>query len=101
MAKPLTNDIFITRAKSVYNDKYDYSKINYINSDTNIVITCPKHGDFEKRPLKFLNLKTERQGFEPWVPKEHNDFRDRPIQPLWHLSSKNELNQRLPHPDFK
>lgn len=55
MAKPLTNDIFITRAKSVYNDKYDYSKTNYINSDTNIVITCPKHGDFEKRPLKFLN----------------------------------------------
>jgi hypothetical protein len=29
----------------------------------------------------------ERQGFEPWVTqKSHNGFRDRPDQPLWHLS---------------
>lgn len=29
----------------------------------------------------------ERQGFEPWVPKRHNGFRDRPDRPLRHLSS--------------
>ncbi len=29
----------------------------------------------------------ERQGFEPWDGKAINGFRDRPIQPLWHLSA--------------
>ena len=28
----------------------------------------------------------ERVGFEPTVPRRHNGFRDRPIQPLSHLS---------------
>ena len=30
----------------------------------------------------------ERVGFEPTVPFEHNGFRDRPIQPLSHLSAR-------------
>jgi hypothetical protein len=31
-------------------------------------------------------LLAERQGFEPWDDTVINGFRDRPIQPLWHLS---------------
>ena len=32
-------------------------------------------------------LEAERVGFEPTVAHtDHNGFRDRPIQPLWHLS---------------
>ena len=27
-----------------------------------------------------------RGGFEPRIPYEINGFRDRPVQPLWHLS---------------
>lgn len=35
-----------------------------------------------------LYYSAERQGFEPWVPSHRdNGFRDRPIQPLWHLSN--------------
>ena len=30
----------------------------------------------------------ERQGFEPWVRKAHNGFRDRPVRPLRHLSAR-------------
>ena len=31
----------------------------------------------------------ERQGFEPWVPiTQDSGFRDRPVQPLRHLSKK-------------
>ncbi len=30
----------------------------------------------------------EREGFEPSVRKAHNGFRDRPVQPLRHLSSR-------------
>jgi hypothetical protein len=33
----------------------------------------------------------ERQGFEPWAPtKGRNGFRDRPFQPLRHLSKEGE-----------
>jgi hypothetical protein len=34
-----------------------------------------------------LLLMAERQGFEPWAREiSRNGFRDRPDQPLWHLS---------------
>lgn len=59
--KKTTNSQFIQRAKEIYGDKYDYSKTNYINSDTKVIITCSKHGNFEKRPLKFL---TGRECYE-------------------------------------
>ena len=43
-----------------------------------------------------LPYMAERQGFEPWVTqKSHNGFRDRPDQPLWHLSvrSRRDYNK--------
>lgn len=41
---------FIKRAKSVHGNKYDYSKVNYINSSTKVEIVCPKHGSFFQSP---------------------------------------------------
>ena len=45
---------FIQKAKKIYGDKYDYSKINYVNTSTNIIIVCPKHGEFSQRPNNHL-----------------------------------------------
>ena len=45
----LTNEEFIEICKQKHNNKYDYSKTNYINSQTKITITCPIHGDFEQK----------------------------------------------------
>ena len=45
---------FISRAKEVHGDKYDYSKVEYINSSTNVTIICPKHGEFEQKPYNHL-----------------------------------------------
>lgn len=46
---------FIYEAKKKFSDKnYSYSKVNYINNDTKVTITCPIHGDFEIRPGDFL-----------------------------------------------
>lgn len=53
--KALTSNEFITRAKKIYEDGYDYSLVNYINSNTKVKIICHEHGEFEKHPLKFLN----------------------------------------------
>ena len=42
------------KAKEVYGDKYDYSKVEYVNNKTKIIITCPIHGDFEQIPSRHL-----------------------------------------------
>ena len=53
--KRLTTEEFIEKAKSVHKDKYVYSKVNYINNRTKIVISCKKHGDFNQIPNAHLN----------------------------------------------
>lgn len=55
MAKKLSPEEFINRAKKVHGNRYDYSKANYINSCTKIVIICREHGEFEQVPNSHLN----------------------------------------------
>ena len=50
-----TTETFIEKAKKVHGDKYDYSKVNYINSQTKVCIICPEHGEFWQRPNNHLN----------------------------------------------
>ena len=52
--KKMTQEEFIARACAVHGNKYDYSKVIYKNSKTKVIITCPKHGDFEQMPGKHL-----------------------------------------------
>jgi G:T-mismatch repair DNA endonuclease (very short patch repair protein) len=44
-----TND-FIKKAQKIHGEIYDYSKVNYINSTTKVIITCKQHGEFEQTP---------------------------------------------------
>lgn len=44
--KKLTANEFIKQARNVHGDKYDYSKVEYVNSKTKICIICPIHGEF-------------------------------------------------------
>jgi len=46
----LNNEIILERYKKVWNNKYDYSKTNYINQITPITIICKKHGEFSIYP---------------------------------------------------
>jgi hypothetical protein len=46
---------FISDAKEKHGIKYDYSKVEYINSATKVCIVCPKHGEFWQRPNAHLN----------------------------------------------
>lgn len=43
-----TTEEFITKAKEVHGNKYDYSKVNYYNNKTEVTIICPKHGEFNQ-----------------------------------------------------
>lgn len=47
--KRVDQTAFITRAKEVHGDKYDYSKTEYINMRSNVEIVCPVHGPFYQR----------------------------------------------------
>ena len=50
----VTNELFIEKAIKIHGDKYDYSLIEYINSQTNIKIICKEHGEFYQMPLNHL-----------------------------------------------
>jgi len=39
----------------VHGDKYDYSKVKYINNKTSVEIICPKHGKFFQTPSRHFN----------------------------------------------
>ena len=55
--RKLTTEDFITKAKKVHGDKYDYSKVEYINSKIKVCIICPKHGEFWQTPCGHLSGK--------------------------------------------
>lgn len=46
----ISREEFIKRASKLHNNKYNYSKSNYINTKTKIEIICPKHGSFWQEP---------------------------------------------------
>ena len=35
-------DTFIEKAKYIHNDRYDYSKVEYVNAHTKVCIICPE-----------------------------------------------------------
>lgn len=45
---------FISKAKEIHGDKYDYSKVEYVNNRSKVCIICPKHGEFLQMPDKHL-----------------------------------------------
>ena len=53
----LTNEDIIERAKKVHGEKYDYSKMNYVNKRTKVTIICPEHGEFEINPYNHIVQK--------------------------------------------
>lgn len=79
---------FIERAIKAHGNKYDYSKSEYVNSDTKVCIICPKHGEFWQRPYKHLDgqgcpkcSKKHKYTTEEWVeeakkihPHKNYDF---------------------------
>lgn len=52
--KKYTLEQFIKKSKIIHKGKYCYSKVNYINNQIKVIITCRKHGDFEQKPNNHL-----------------------------------------------
>ena len=54
MSKRKTVEEFIEKAREIHGDKYDYSKVEYINNHTKVCIICPEHGEFWQMPNDHL-----------------------------------------------
>lgn len=50
----ITERVFLERAKIIHKDKYDYSRMEYVDSQTKICIICPVHGEFWQKPMAHL-----------------------------------------------
>ena len=46
----LSQEQFISQANIIHEYKYDYSKVNYIDNRTKVIIICSEHGDFIQIP---------------------------------------------------
>ena len=48
---------FIAKATELHDNLYDYSKVDFYDSDTHVAIICSVHGEFKQRPYKHLMKK--------------------------------------------
>ena len=79
-----TTEEWIKKAKEIHGDRYDYSKINYINSHTKICIICNRCGrEFWQMPYDHLNGKGCKYCKESKLEKlVRNFFKKKNIEPL-------------------
>lgn len=77
--RKLTTEQFIEKAKNIHGDKYDYSKVEYKNTDTKVCIICPEHGEFWQTPYKHIKRQqgcsicgdTKKTTTEEFIKKAH------------------------------
>lgn len=50
----VTLESFIERSNKIHNNKYDYSKVDWMNTKIKVEIICPVHGSFFQKPYKHL-----------------------------------------------
>ena len=75
------NKSFIKKSKNIHNNKYDYSKVEYVNNKTPVNIICPIHGVFPQRPDAHIIQKQgcnvcSRIGLSPIVKIDSIDAND-------------------------
>lgn len=73
-----TTTTFIEKANEIHNNKYDYSKVDFKNVNTKVIIICTRHGEFEQMPYNHLKgqgcrkcgreslRELQKQGKGPW-----------------------------------
>lgn len=58
MGRRFTNIDFIEKFESIHGKgNYTFEKLNYVNKNTKVIITCIKHGDFSITPTAAIHLK--------------------------------------------
>jgi len=52
-----TPEEIIVQGSKIHKNKYTYEKLTYVNYNTEIIITCPLHGEFEQTPHSHIANK--------------------------------------------
>lgn len=55
--KNYTQDEYISLLKNIYGEKYDYTKVHYVDVLSPVTLTCPEHGEFTKKAGYLINSK--------------------------------------------
>lgn len=62
-------NLFVKKAREIYDDKYSYEKVKYVRNKIKVTITCAKHGDFTQTPNHHLRgvgcPRCAKHGFNP------------------------------------
>ncbi len=84
MGRQKTTEEFIDQANTVHGDTYDYSKVEYVDSNTKVQIICRKHGEFLQTPNDHLmGAGCPQCGLETQIQKQCG----RVLPPTVHLRS--------------
>ena len=98
MSKKKSNDEFIREVQLIHHNRYDYSKLEYVNNKTKVCIICPDHGEFWQIPSDHLNGKgcpqcagNVRYNKDTFVEKAKNIHNDRyDYSKVKYINNKNE-----------
>lgn len=80
----ITYEDFIKRSVAMHKQKYDYSRVKYVNRNVSVEIICPTHGVFSQKPLYHMQGHGCRKCSNNSSNKEH----------AW-LSSLNIYNRQV------
>ncbi|MFE4834516.1 hypothetical protein ACFRAU_07520 [Arthrobacter sp. NPDC056691] len=96
---------WIDRARAVHGDKYDYSRVEYADSKTKVVIICRQHGVFEQIPVKHVSARRGCRacaGLAPpstseWIERAHLVHGDRfGYECVRYVNSRTNVTIRCP-----
>ena len=84
MWKRKTKFDFIEQAQKLHGDRYDYSKVEYVNNRERVNIICPIHGEFWQKPYVH-NMgsgcpkcgKSQKMSSEEFIAKAREIHKDR------------------------
>ncbi len=110
-------ETFLSQAKEIHGDKYDYSKVKWKNTSTKITIICPTHGEFLQIPQNHIRLKCgcrkcgrliakskvnkyNTEYFKKHAIKKHGDKYDYSKTECFNATDKVEINCPI-HGKFK
>ena len=65
---------FLMKANEIHGNRYNYSKVEYIDCKTNIKIICSEHGEFIQRPDTHINKKADCPSCAGVKKKETDGF---------------------------
>lgn len=101
----MSKEEFIKRAKKKFGNKYDYSKVNYVNLLTPVEIICKEHGSFMKLPSEHIRLHKNyvynysNGGCQ--LCNKRSPYEKKAVEHLQKLNIDFKIEFKLPNYDFR